>query len=222
MARPWRWLREAWDLIGEDLPIFSVAAFLTISLSFLTAFIIALPLYAGLCIMLLEKLQGNKPTLGHLWEGLTSRFPAAISIWVVYMVVALPFDVVNFYLHGLPAPWPTLGIASVIIGLTVVSTPIFFCLPLIADRDLSAQDALRLSWSRVWPQWRVVLGAVSVCILMAMFGVFACGLGIIIVLPLIAAIQVLACREIVGDADVPRLIPIKEPTQSEGGADEQK
>lgn len=225
MSRARGWLAEAWDLIGADLPVFVVAGFLTISLSLLTAFILALPLVAGLCLMFSEKQQGNKPELAHLWEGVSSRFPAAVSIWVIMMLATLPFDIGNFYLYGMRGTLPTdthswtpgstLGLLLVFLGLWIVSTPLFFCLPLIADRDVSARDALRLSWAQVRPRWGGILAAVIVYSVVMMFGIIACGVGIIITLPLVVGAQMLAYREFFRDFEVPQLIPIKEPQANE-------
>ena len=221
MGRARRWLAESWELMGADLPLFVVAGFLKIALSLLTSFILALPLVAGLCLMFEEKLQGNKPALAHLWEGVTTRFPAAISIWAVMMLAALPFDGVNYYLHPLRGIWPHVGVLAVFVGLWVVSTPLFFCLPLVADRDVSARDAVRLSWAQVRPRWGGILAAVIVYSFMMMFGFVACGVGIIITLPLIVGAQMLAYQEYFGDFEVPQFIPIKEPRESEEEEDAQ-
>lgn len=199
------WLREAWDLVGADLPLFSVAAFLTISLSLLSAFILAVPLAVGMCIMFLEKLNGRPAELRHLWEGLTQHFPASILIYIIAMLVSIPFDLANYFLQSRPAPWPFVGILVVLVGLWLIGTPLFFCLPLIADRDLSAREALRLSWSRVRAQPLTVLAAVVTCSLVLLVGVFACGLGVIITLPLVVATLVLAYRDLVGNFAAPQM-----------------
>jgi hypothetical protein len=219
MVRARGWLTASWDLIGADLPVFAVAGFLTISVSLVTLFIMAMPLVTGLCIMFSEKLQGNKPQLAHLWEGAGSRFPAAISIWVVMMLAALPFDATNAYLHDMKGALPTIGVVVVFLGLWLVSTPLFFCLPTIADRDVSARDALRLSWAQVRPRWGGILAAVIVYSIVMLFGIIACGVGIIITLPLVVGAQMLAYREYFRDFEVPQLIPIKEPVASEGEED---
>jgi len=210
------WLAEAWDLVGADLPVFAIAAFLTVTASLFTAFILALPMVAGLCLMFSEKLQGNKPELTHLWEGLSSRFPAAISIWAIMMLAAIPFDGVNYYLHSLRGPWPSIGVLVVFVGLWLVSTPLFFAIPLIADRDLSAMAAIRLSWSQVRPRWGGIFLATVVYSLVMMVGVLACGFGLIITLPVVVGAQMLAYRELFRDVEVPQLIPLKDPETSGG------
>jgi len=212
------WLSEAWALVGADLPVFAIAAFLTITASLFTGFILALPMVAGLCLMFSEKLQGNKPELVHLWEGLSSRFPAAISVWIIMMLAAIPFDGVNYYLHSLGGLWPWVGVLVVFAGLWLVYTPLFFALPLIADRDLSALSAIRLSWSQVRPRWGGLFLATVVYTLVMMVGVLAFGVGIILTLPVIVGAQMLAYRELLRDIEIPQMIPIKDPGTS-GGED---
>jgi uncharacterized membrane protein len=209
------WLGEGWQLVGADLPVFSVAAFLAISLSLLSGFILALPLAAGLCIMFAEKLQGNKPSLSHLWEGLSSRFPATISIWMLYLVAALPFYAVDIYLHTLGGAWAKVGIGVDLAGLLLVATPLFFTVPLIADRDLSAQEALRLSWAQVRPRKTLMLSATVLYALVLLAGFFACGVGVILTLPVVVGAQVLAYRELFEGFEVPRMTPLREPEAAE-------
>lgn len=219
MVRVRGWLAEAWVLVGADLPVFAVAAFLTITFSLFTGFILALPMVTGLCLMFSEKLQGNKPELAHLWEGLSSRFPAAISIWIIMMVAAIPFDGVNYYLHSLRGPWAWVGILVVFIGLWLIYTPLFFAIPLIADRDLSALSAMRLSWSQVRPRWGGIFVATVVYSLVMMVGVLAFGVGIILTLPVIVGAQMLAYRELLHDVEIPQMIPIKDPAITGGHED---
>lgn len=209
MVRVRGWLREAWNLVGADLPLFSLAAFLTISLSLFSFFILALPLIAGLCIMFLEKLQGRRPQLAHLWEGLTSFFPAALVIWIILMVAAIPFDLLNYYLQSRAAPWPTVGVGVVFAGLWLIGTPLFFALPLIADRDLSGWDAAKLSWTLVRPCWPSILGCAVVYSLVLLFGVFACGLGIIFTLPLAVGALMLTYRDLVGNSAWTPMTPMR-------------
>lgn len=203
--RPRVWLREAWDLVGEDLPIITLAAFLTIGLSLISAFILAMPLSVGLCIMLLERAQGRRPELSQLWEGLTQHFPAAITVWIVVLVAAIPFDVLDYYLHSFGAPWPGIGVAIAILGRCLIFTPLLFAAPLIADRDLSAKDAITISWQRVRPQFVSVFGTVIVYAGVLIFGLFACGFGLAITLPLVAGATVLAYRDVVGNFAAPSL-----------------
>jgi hypothetical protein len=216
MVRVRGWLAEAWDLVGADTPVFLLAAFLTISLSLLSLFILFLPLVSGLCIMFSEKLQGNKPELSHLWEGLSSRFPAAITIWIIYMIAAVPFDAVNFYLNSVGGPWRAVGMLVITIGLWALSLPLFFTLPIIADRDVSARDAIALSWAQVRPRWGGILAAEIVYTLVMVCGLLACGVGIIITLPIVVGAIMLAYREFYRDFEVPQMIPIKDPDENKG------
>ena len=203
-------MSQAWDLVGADLPTFSLGAFIVISLTLLSFFILALPLLAGMYIMFMEKMQGNRPTLSHLWEGLT-RFPAALVIWMIYLAAGIPFGLVNFYLCQQGRSWGAAGVGVEFLGHCLIATPLFFCMPLIADRDVSAREALRLSWAQVRPRFWGMLACVLVYTAMLGFGLFACGVGIILTLPAVVAAQTLAYHELYGDFEVPQMTPIKEP-----------
>jgi hypothetical protein len=215
-----QWLREAWELIGADLPLFSVAAFLAISVSLFSLGVLAFPLAAGLCLMLLQKLHGRTPELSHLWEGITQHFPAAFTVYLVAMGLALPFDLANLYLRSRPAPWPLVGMGLVLVALCVVNTPLLFCLQLIADRDVSAREALRLSWSRVWAAPATALATVVVCSLLLLAGLFACGFGLILTLPVSLAVAVLAYRDLVGNFGAPQMTSLTQDSPEEVDDDE--
>lgn len=218
MVRIRGWLSDAWNLIGRDLPVFSLAAFILIAGTLLSLFILTLPLVAGLCIMFSEKMQGNKPTIGHLWEGVSSRFPASITVWVGFLAVSLPAYTLSSYLQYVKLSW----LAAVMLALwsLFVWTPLFFVMPLIADRDLSAKEAMKLSWFKVRPQLGGIFACTVVYGIVTLFGAFACGLGLVITLPLVVGAQMLAYRDIIGDYAVPQMIPIKDPEMEEGDQDE--
>jgi uncharacterized membrane protein len=209
------WLAEAWNLVGADLPLFSLAAFLTITLSLLSAFILTCPLAVGLCLMFLEKMQGRPPRLSHLWEGATGHFPAALVIWMIFMAAAIPFDLTNFLLQGQPAPWPHLGVLVVLAGVWIVGAPLFFTLPLIADRDVGGAEAVKLSWALVRPRRLSILACTVVYGLTLLFGVFACGLGIIITLPLVVGALVVAYRDLSGNLPQAPMTSLRQNAASE-------
>jgi uncharacterized membrane protein len=211
-VRPIRWLREGWELVGADLPMFTVAAFVAISLTLLSAFILALPLLVGLCIMFLEKLQGNRPTLAHLWEGF-GRFPAAIVLWILYLLAGIPFMVGNAWLaYG--GGWGTwAGVLIEGVGHVVLATPLLLAIPLIADRDISARDALRLSWGVTRARWGELLAATAVYTGMMLLGLVACLVGVMITLPVVAAALVLGYREMGESIERPQLMPLRDPAE---------
>lgn len=215
------WLNEARDLVGTDLPVFTQAAFLTITLSLLSAFILSLPLTVGLYVMFLEKMRGEEPRLSHLWEGITEHFPASILIWIVVMLCNVPLD---FGIHALlarPWPWSLLGLLAWLLGACLIATPLFFALPAIADRGLSARDAMRLSWQHVRPRLPSIFGLTVVYTLVRVVGLFGCGLGLILTLPIAVGAQVLAYRDLVGNLGAPPMTSIKYNNVNEVEGDEE-
>lgn len=222
--RPVRWVKAGWELVGADLPVFTVAAFVAISLTLLSAFILGLPLLVGLCIMFLEKLQGNRPTLGHLWEGF-GRFSAAIVLWILYLLAGIPFMVGNAWLaYG--GGWGTwAGVLLEGAGHVLLATPLLLALPLIADRDISARDALRLSLTATRSRWGELLLAAIVYTAMVLMGVVACLVGVLLTLPVVAGAMILAYKELAGDLERPHLTPLRDPAGGDRGeekADEAK
>lgn len=193
MARLRSWLAGAWELVGADLPVFSLAAFLTIAGTLLSVWILVGPLTVGLCIMFLEKLQGRRPSLAHLAEGF-SRFPAAVFVWGVYLVGLIPFSAIHWGIYMLmrrTSPW---GLLVEAIGHLVVATPLLFAIPLVAHRELGGTEAVVASWRLVRPILPLALVTVGVLSLLLLLGLFACGVGIILTVPVAVGTVVLAYR----------------------------
>ncbi len=197
MARLRGWLSGAWDLVGADLPIFSLAAFLTIAGTLLSAWILAVPLTVGLCVMFLEKLQGRKPTLAHLAEGF-SRFPAAVFVWGVYVVGLLPFGLIHAGINAAVGERAHWGLLAEAIGHLIIATPLLLVAPLIAHRELGGIEAVRTSWRLVRTQLPLAFVTMTVVSVLLVVGLFACGLGVILTVPVTVGTLVLAYRDLAG------------------------
>jgi uncharacterized membrane protein len=200
MRRARAWVAQAWDLMGADLPLFALAGFITVAASLLTAGLLSLPLLAGLCIMFLEKASHGQPSLAHLWEGF-AHLPAALVIWVVYMLGCLPFDAIHTY--ALARGVPGWGALSVLLGHCLVSAPLLLCVPLIADRDVGGLEALRISWARTRSAPVALLALAAMLTLLLLLGLVACGVGLAITAPLAAGATVMAYRDLGADPAAP-------------------
>jgi len=197
-----RWLRGAWELVGADLPIFSLAAVLVVGGGLLSAGVLLLPLWTGLLLMCAEKQAGRSPGLGQLAEGLL-RFPAAFGVWAAYLLGSLPFVLASAalrqWLHvarewGRGAGW--VGLLIEVAGHVVVTTPLLLALPLIADRDLGGLEAMRHAWRRTRTILPLLFVSASVLTGLLLLGVFACGVGLVLTVPVAAGLQWLAYREL--------------------------
>ncbi len=189
-------LSQAWALIGADLPLFVLAASLITALSLISAFILFFPLLVGLCGMFLERRRGRRPELSQLWEGLFHYFPAAFTLWLLFLLAALPLHLLDLWLHSLQSPGPAVGVLIVLLGLSFLAVPALFALPLIAEQDLSAWEALQLSVRLVKPHWLRLWGLLLFMGALIALGVFACGVGLFITLPLVVALLIVAYIQI--------------------------
>ena len=77
------------------------------------------------------------------------------------------------------------------------------------------QEALRLSWAQVRPRKTLMLSATVLYALVLLAGFFACGVGVILTLPVVVGAQVLAYRELFEGFEVPRMTPLREPEAAE-------
>ena len=80
--------------------------------------------------------------------------------------------------YGSPIP-AALGALVFIVPMAYLSVGLGFVFPLILDRHISWQEAMRTALSTVHRQWFAVAGLVLIYTLMAVAGVFACCVGIV-------------------------------------------
>lgn len=86
-----------------------------------------------------------------------------------------------------------------IIPMAYLSVGLGFVFPLILDRRIGWQEAMRIAISTVHRQWFPVAGLVLIYTLLAISGVFACCVGILFTMPLGYAIWAEGYRRLFGD-----------------------
>jgi uncharacterized membrane protein len=158
--------------------------------------------------MFLEKTHHGRPSLAHLWEGL-AHSPAALVIWVVYMLGCLPCDALHAYaLTRGVSGW---GLLGGLLGHYLVSAPLLLCVPLIADRDVGGLEALRIAWARARAEPVALLALAAMLTLVLLLGFVACGVGLAITVPLAAGATVMAYRELGAGSAAPGPAAPREP-----------
>jgi len=76
---------------------------------------------------------------------------------------------------------------------------LFFALPLMAEYDLSAGDAIRLSARAGWSNWGGIFVLGILQFLVTLLGVLLCGIGIFFVQPIVQASSAVAFRQVFPD-----------------------
>jgi hypothetical protein len=189
---------------GEEpfLKIFAVAV--GVFFSILTSTVTAI-LSAGFLWMFIKNSRG-KAEFADLFSGFSSGvwlqiLMAGVAWGAIMVSVALVTLGPGFFFtekYGSPIP-AALGALVFIVPMAYLSVGLGFVFPLILDRHISWQEAMRTALSTVHRQWFAVAGLVLIYTLMAVAGVFACCVGIVFTMPLGYAVWAEGYRRLFGD-----------------------
>jgi hypothetical protein len=183
-TRGWALVRDnAAVLVGASLLIstiiFGVA--LVPFVGWLAGLFINSALMGGLYYMFLRRIRGQEVSVGDAFAG----FNAAVFT--------------NLMLAGLVQPLLTfLGFLLCLLPGIYLAVGYLFVLPLIMDRQLDFWTAMEVSRRVVHEQWWTAFGFSLLLILALFAGVLACGVGLIIAIPVCIAAVMYAYEDLFG------------------------
>ena len=120
----------------------------------------------------------------------------AIMVSLALFTLAPGFFITEKYGSQIPA---VIGALLFLVPMAYLSVGLGFVFPLILDRRIGWQEAMRTAISTVHRQWFPAAGLILVYTLLAISGVFVCCVGIIFTMPLGYAIWAEGYRQLFGD-----------------------
>jgi uncharacterized membrane protein len=177
------------------------------------------PLMGGLYWYLLKQIRGQAPTIGDAFSGFSKNFAQLLLGYVVPALLAylplLPFGIFFFARNirrGGAGPDFTLldGVLLVVgvVGLMYLAIAWMYSLPLIVDKGMNFWPAMQVSRRvvnhRLGPLFLLILLTIAI----ALAGVLACGVGLLVALPLIFTISMCAYEDLFGGAEAPAAVPV--------------
>jgi len=162
-------------------------------------------LSAGFLLMFVKNSRG-KAMLADIFSGFSSgRWPqillGGMACGLIILSVALLTLVPGYFLgvqlqSTIPA---VLGLVLFLVPTAYLSVGFGFILPLILDRGIGWQEAMRTAISTVHRQWFSTAGLILISSLVTLSGIFACCVGILFTMPLGYAILAEGYRRLFGD-----------------------
>jgi uncharacterized membrane protein len=217
VVKPVECIKEGWELIKDQYWLFFGLTIVTMLLGGAVPIVLLGPMMVGLFLCLLEKRAGRPFEFGLLFKGFDHFVPGLVvtAIKVIpILVLMVPFYVIMFGTmmatmprdHASPEEMSRFmasffGLEMVFV-LTVmlisVCVEIFlmFGYPLIADRNLSGLEAVKLSIKAGKANFGGVLGLLLLNALFTFLGVFLCFVGAYLYLPISFASQMVAYRRV--------------------------
>lgn len=193
---------------GEEQILKFFAISLGVFFSILTSIVTAI-LSAGFLWMFIKNSRG-KAQFADLFSGFRSGVWLQILMagvaWGAIMVCVALLTLVPGILatDKFESPVPAvLGALIFMVPLTYLSVGLGFVFPLIIDRRIDWREAMRTAISTVHRQWFAVAGLVLIYTLMALAGILACCMGILVTMPLGYAVWAEGYRCLFGDPAEP-------------------
>lgn len=185
------WVQQGWELYKANIGVWIVASLLAIVISVATLGILSGPMMAGLAWMALALVDRKepKPQMGDVFKGF-DYFLQSFLFCLVWGVITLAISVVGLI--------PCIGTLVFIVVSIALETALMFGLFLIVDKKMEFWPASMLSLNVVKPNFFPFLGLLVVTVLIGNVGTIACGIGVIVTMPIAVCILAVAYRNVFG------------------------
>jgi len=214
---PMECIKEGWALIKDQYWLFFGITLVGMLVGSAFAIVLLGPMMCGMFICLFHQQRREPIEFGMVFKGFDYFLPAflvqllkslpTIVLLVPFYVVMVGIMVTSGPRHGEPAagfPLAIFGAEIVffaIMGIVHVLVEIvaLFALPLVVDRNLSAMDALKLSFRAAKANLGGVIGFVLLDALFRVLSLFVCIVGFYFYLPISLAAYLVAYRRVFPD-----------------------
>lgn len=161
-------------------------------------------LYGGLFVFYLKLIRGQKAEIADAFSGFSPAFPQLLLVGgvtglltcAVVVLLALPFLLavvpsIIFMANHTDGAWPVfpgaLAVAAVLVAMMAgffLTSLWIFAVPLVIDRKLEFWPAMELSRKVVLQRFWNVAALLLAAAVVALVGIFGCGIGILFTVPI--------------------------------------
>ncbi len=184
------WFQKGFDLYRDNLALFIPAALIAVVLSVVTLGILAGPMMVGLILITLARLDGQEAEIGDLFRGFHLFLPSFLFVLVWGVVLFIGTVILGVV--------PCLGQILGILYAYSLSTLVMFGPYLIAERKMEFWDASLVSINMIKQNFWPFLGFGIVAMIIGGIGAIACGIGVVVTLPIQYAVLAVAFRDLFG------------------------
>jgi len=218
VIKPVECVKEAWALIKDQYWLFLGIIFVGVFIGGAIPIVLIGPMMVGIYICLFRKMRGEPVEFGMLFKGFdhfAQSLIAALLQMIPMVIVMVPMYVIllGFMMTTMPRGgrmdpdestrflFSMLGFElvffAIIMTVAIIVTIFFmFAFPLIADRNLSGLEAVKLSIKAAKANFGGVLGLILVNVGLGILGVLACYVGAFLVAPITMTSYAVAYRRV--------------------------
>jgi len=212
-------LRESWALIKDQYWLFLGIVFVGVFIGGAIPIVLLGPMMVGIYLCFFRKMRGEPVEFGTLFKGFdyfTQGLIAALLQMIPMVIVMVPMYIIMFVLMMSSMPrgggrmdpddastfmFTFLGfelvfVVIIMIVATIVTIFFMFAFPLIADRNLSGLDAVKLSIKAAKANFGGMLGLILVNVGLGILGVLCCYVGAFLVAPVTLGSYAIAYRRV--------------------------
>lgn len=227
VVAPVECIKEGWATIKDRYWLFLGLTLVAMLVGGAVPVVLVGAMTCGLYLCLFARMRGQPVEFGMLFKGFDYFTPglvaAAIQTVPVILIVAITQVIFAFFTfitvpsrRGDPPPpvfW--IGLVVFVLVIMVLSLAIhsvfLFAYPLIVDRNLSGVEATKLSFRAARENLGGIIGLILLICGLSILGVFACYVGVFLVLPMSFASYAAAYRRVFPDTGAAAFNPASPP-----------
>ena len=220
VINPLECFREGWKLIKNDYWTFFVITLLGAVIGGISIYVLLGAMICGIYFCFLRKIDGYPVSFDNLWKGFDYFLPGllvtillVVPMFVIFGVIYAPLIAVMMGTRLSPDELMGLFFGALAVdvvlafAMTCFHTLLLFAFPLIVDRNLTARQAVVTSARAVWRNLSGVAGLIAIGIVLSLFGIITCGIGMYFIMPVLLAGYAVAYRKIFPAASVGNFDP---------------
>lgn len=186
------WIEAGFSLYKENFVVLVLANLIATILSAVTLGILSGPMFAGLIIIILACLDKKEPKaeIGDIFKGFEYFLDSFLFV-IIWGAISIA---ITLLLNLIPCAGQ---IISMFVSI-IISTLVMFGIFLIVDRKMNFWPASLTSINLIKTNFFPFAGLMIVAGVLGYIGVLACGIGIIITMPIGACIIAVAYRNLFG------------------------
>jgi uncharacterized membrane protein len=219
VIKPMECVKEGWALVKDQYWLFLGIVFVGVFIGSAVPLVLIGPMMVGIYLCFFRKMRGELVEFVTLFKGFdyfAQSLIAALIQAIPMVIVIVPMYILMFISMMLSVPrgggrmdpdessrfaltilgFYVVFIVVILIVVIIVSIFFMFAFPLIADRNLSGVDAVKLSVKAAWANLGGVFGLVLLCVGLGILGVLFCYVGAFLVMPVSLAAYAVAYRRV--------------------------
>ena len=217
VIKPAECVKEAWALVKDQYWLFLGIVFVGVFIGGAVPIVLIGPMMVGIYLCYFRRMKGEPVEFANLFKGFdyfAQSLIAALIQAIPMVIVIVPMYIIMFVLmmttmpHDRATPDEVSGFIFTFLGLElvfvtiilivgiVVTIFVLFAFPLIADRNLSGVDAIKLSIKAAKANFGGMLGLILINVGLGILGVLCCYVGALLIAPVTLGSYAVAYRRV--------------------------